>query len=190
MVRNLLDNTDNPVSSIVELRMAQIREPQGSDIRHFPVSVILERRPAVSRWADYVWTAAGITVGGHTDAPEAQLIREDQGVSYFLIGGLDVALHADECESYYYNLVSDSPRAYVIAHTDGGQTQPEPFRISMSFDEAHAYLEGEEEIYAVDVPAELYLWTEAFVIAHYFPQKKIKRKLRDWSADESGTLPS
>ena len=60
----------------------------------------------------------------------------------------------------------------------------------MSFDEAHAYLEGEDEIYAVDVPPELYRWTEAFVIAHYFPQKKTKRKLRDWSADESGTLPS
>jgi hypothetical protein len=168
--------------------MAQIQEPHGSDTRHFPVSVILERRPAVSRWADHVWTAAGITVGGRTDAPDAQLIREDRGVSYFLIGGLDVALHADECESYYYNLVSDSPRAYVIAHTDGGQ--PQPFRISMSFDEAHAYLEGEDEIYAVDVPPELYRWTEAFVIAHYFPQKKTKRKLRDWSADESGTLPS
>lgn len=170
--------------------MTQIRGPQGGDIRHFPVSVILERRPAVSRWADHIWTAAGITVGGHSAAPEAQLIREDRGISYFLIGGLDVALHADECESYYYNLVSDSPRAYVIAHTDGGQTQPQPFRISMSFDEAHAYLEGEDEIYAVDVPPELYRWAEAFVIAHYFPQKKTKRKLRDWSADESGTLPS
>ncbi|MGB5201176.1 MAG: DUF3305 domain-containing protein, partial [Sedimenticolaceae bacterium] len=166
--------------------MAQTHEPQGSDIRRLPVSVVLERRPAVSRWADHVWTAAGITVGRHADGTEAQLIREDQGVSYFLIGGLDVALYVDECESYYYNLVSDSPRAYVIAHTDGGQTQPHPFRVSMSFDEAHAYLEGDDEVYAVDVPAELYRWTEAFVIAHYFPQKKTKRKLRDWSADESG----
>ena len=26
----------------------------------------------------------------------------------------------------------------------------------MSFDEAHAYLEGEDEIFAVDVPAEIY----------------------------------
>jgi hypothetical protein len=57
----------------------------------------------------------------------------------------------------------------------------------MSFDEAHAYLEGDDEIYAVDVPGELYRWTEAYVIAHYFPEKKKKRKLRDWSADEPGT---
>ena len=56
----------------------------------------------------------------------------------------------------------------------------------MSFDEAHAYLEGDDEVYAVDVPAELYKWTEAYVIANYFPEKKKKRKLRDWSAEESG----
>ena len=36
---------------------------------------------------------------------------------------------------------------------------------------------------SIDVPAEIYRWTEAFVIANYFPEKKRKRKLRDWSAD-------
>lgn len=169
--------------------MNQIVESVPRMPEHFPVAVILERRPATSRWVDHIWTASGITVGRH-DRGEARLIREDQGVAWFLIGGLEVALHVDECESYYYNLISDAPRAYVLAHgaDDGGQ--PEPFQISMSFDEAHAYLEGEDEIFAVDVPPELYRWTEAFVIANYFPEKKRKRKLRDWSADESGTRRS
>ena len=80
-------------------------------------------------------------------------------------------------------MVSDTPRAYVVAHVGDPNEAPEPFRISMSFDEAHAYLEGDDEIYAVDVPAEVYRWTEAFVIANYFPEKKRKRKLRDWSAE-------
>lgn len=154
---------------------------------HFPVAVVLERRPAVSPWADYVWSASGITVGRH-DAATPRLIREDGDVAYFLLGGLEVSLYVDECESYYFNLVSESPKAYVLAHVDGSgsDARPEPFRISMSFDEAHAYLEGEEEIFAVDVPPELYRWTEAFVIANYFPEKKRKRKLRNWSADETG----
>jgi hypothetical protein len=60
----------------------------------------------------------------------------------------------------------------------------------MSFDEAHAYLEGEDEIYAVDVPPELYRWTESFVISNYFPERKRKRKLRNWSADGSQDVPS
>ncbi len=165
--------------------MSQAPDNQAAEITHFPVSVILERRPATSRWVDHVWNAAGITVGRLETEHEARLVREEQGISYFVVGGLEVALHVDECESYYYNLVSKSPRAYVVAHCADNDAQPQPFLISMSFDEAHAYLEGDEEIYAVDVPGELYRWTEAYVIANYFPEKKKKRKLRNWSADDS-----
>jgi hypothetical protein len=156
------------------------------EVRQFPVSVVLERRPATSRWTDYAWNAAGIIVGRHADQGQPHLVREDGDDAYFLVGGLEVALHVDECESYYHNLVSDSPRAYVVAHLNEDDARPQPFLVSMSFDEAHAYLEGDDEIYAVDVPGELYRWTEAYVIAHYFPEKKKKRKLRDWKADESG----
>ena len=99
-------------------------------------------------------------------------------------------MYQDECESYYYNLVSDNPRAFVLAHAIDDNDQPRPFKVSMSFDEAHAYLEGDDQVYAVDVPPELYRWTEAYVIANYFPEKKRKRKLRDWSADESENRPS
>ena len=169
--------------------MTQTPDDQTPAVRHFPVSVILERRPAVSRWADHVWAAAGITVGRQAGG-EPQLVREDNGVAFFLVGGLDVALHVDECESYYHNIVSDSPRAYVVAHPEDEAPMPLPFLVSLSFDEAHAYLEGDAEIFAVDIPAELYRWTEAFVIANYFPERKKKRKLRDWTADESGVRHS
>jgi len=156
-------------------------------VQQFPVSVILERRPATSQWIDHVWSAVGVTVGQHAAGSEPQLIREDQGVAHFLIGGFTVSLHVDECESYYYNLVSESPRVFVVAHTGDDNDRPQPFLVSMSFDEAHAYLEGDDDIYSVDMPAELYRWTEAFVIANYFPEQKKKRKLVDWSATENGT---
>ena len=148
----------------------------------FPVAVILARRPAVSRWADHVWTVAGITVGRQDDSAP-KLVREGQETAFYLTGGLNVALYVDECESYYHNLVSASPRAYVVAHFDDNDPMPRPFLVSMSFDEAHSYLEGEDEIYATEVPPELYRWTEAFVIANYFPEKRRKRKLRDWTSD-------
>lgn len=150
----------------------------------FPVSVVLERRPAASRWTEFTWRASGIAPGQRSDHTEMTLIHEAEDTALFLLGGLEVALFRDECESYYFNLVSDSPRAYVLAHQSSYDTPPEPFRVSLSYDEAHAYLEGDDEVYAVAIPAELYRWTEQFVIANYFPQKKTKRRLRDWSADD------
>jgi hypothetical protein len=164
-------------------------ETLASEAPQFPVAVIIERRPATSPWIDHTWRAAGIVVGRHSDQDPSRLLRQDGDRACFLVGGLEVALHVDECESYYHNLVSDTPRAYVVARLSEDDARPLPFLVSMSFDEAHAYLEGDDEIYAVDIPGELYRWTEAYVIAHYFPEKKKKRKLRDWKTDDSGTGP-
>ncbi|MDJ0739229.1 MAG: DUF3305 domain-containing protein [Gammaproteobacteria bacterium] len=172
--------------------MTERDSPADNPTPTFPVAVILERRKASSPWCDYTWQAKGIAVGRGDDAADPRVVRDDGDSALFLVGGLDVTLYADECESYYYNLISETPRAYVVAHVGDPDSAPEPFRISMSFDEAHAYLEGDDEIFAVDVPAEVYRWTEAFVIANYFPEKKRKRKLRDWTADEpaGGAHPS
>jgi hypothetical protein len=159
---------------------------------NFPVSVILQSKPASSRWVDVVWHAVGVVVGSRNDqaVDKPRLIHTEGEAKQYLCTGMDVALHIDECESYYHNLISATPRCYVVAHTENYDDMPEPFLVSMSFDEAHAYLEGEDQVYAVDVPAELYRWTEAFILAHYAPQQRKKRKRKDWRKQDSGSFPS
>ncbi|OOY99289.1 DUF3305 domain-containing protein [Solemya velum gill symbiont] len=153
-------------------------------VEHFPVAVILERLEAKSQWVDYVWSAVGVTVGSQDHLPrrEAQLVHEEEGVQHYLYGGLQVALYVDQCESYYHNMMTETPRCYIVAYDaeESGTGMPEPFLVTMSFDEAHCYLEAEGEVYSVDVPPELYRWTEDYVLAHYVAEKKKKRKLVDW----------
>lgn len=165
-----------------------VKEQNTPQPSHFPVAVILEKRALNDNpWVDHTWSAVGITVGryGQQDNGNPVLVREGAGrsnsISHYLVSGLQVCLYADECESYYHNMMTKTPRCYVVAHLEDSGEMPEPFMVSMGFDEAHAYLEGDDEIYAVDVPPELYRWTEAFVLANYFPEKKTKRKLRNWS---------
>lgn len=144
----------------------------------FMVSVIMERRLSTSPWADYTWNAVGVTVASDNVATEPVKIFEEGGVARFQHFGLNMELHKDECESYYHNLVSPTPRCFVMAEPD--EEPPIPFLVSMSFDEAHAYQEGDSEVYAVDIPPELYRWCEAYVLQHYKPEKKLKRKLTNW----------
>jgi len=148
----------------------------------FPVSVMLESRPAKSEWIDVVWRAMAVIIGRSTDQPDEQprLIHTANNIKHYICDGLQVVLYKDECESYYHNLMSPTPRCYVVAHVEDIEDPPEPFLITMSFDEAHAYLEGEDEVYDVDVPPELYRWTEAFILVHYAPEKRFKRKRKDW----------
>ena len=162
--------------------------PHGAPVNiqdYFPVTVLLERKPAaVNRWVSHVWDATGIVAGSWEDRPgdHPRLVHERDGVGRYLAPGLRAVLHVDECESYYHNLMTTTPKAYVVARFDetDDERRPEPFLVSLSFDEAHAYLEADDEVYAVDIPPELYRWTEAFVLAHYVPEKKYKRKRRDW----------
>jgi len=152
----------------------------------FPVSVIMQRTELDNQWVSESWEAIGVMVGENSlrdEENQAKLIFQEGKISQYLLSDFELILHADECESYYHNLMTPSPRCFVIADLDENEV-PQPFLITLSLDEAHSYLEGDEEVYAIDLPAELYRWSEAFVLSHYAPAKKVKRKLKNWKEPE------
>lgn len=155
----------------------------------FNVAVLFEKRPSSNRWIDASWRATGLVVSTSTQKG-MNLVKSSEsdhdsqeGSEYYIYTGLSIRLFKDECESYYHNMKSPQPHCYVVAHWLNDA--PEPFLATLSFDEAHAYLEGNEEVYEMPVPAELYLSVEAYVIEHYFPEKKRKRKLKQWHNNQS-----
>ena len=152
----------------------------------FPVEVIMQSQPGTANaWSEEQWQAVGVVARepGDEQEQQVQLVHEEGDTRSYLYSGFDVKLYVDECESYYYNLISPEPRCYVIAQRDESGV-PVPFLVSMSSDEANAHLECEGEVYSVDVPPELYRWTEAFVLMHYTAEKRRKRKRDNWK--ESG----
>lgn len=148
------------------------------------VSAILEKRPSSSRWTDAYWTATGVIVGENPHQ-EMTLLHEQDGIAQYLYPSLGVRLHKDECDGYYHNLQSPKPSCYIVA-TLSDKGMPIPDFITLSFDEANAYLQGSAEVYAVPIPPELYRWTEAYVLEHYVPVKKKKRRLTDWKDRNKG----
>lgn len=154
---------------------------------HFALSVLMEARRSQSAWADEEWSAVGVTAGSQFNAHEesVQEVFRENDVRRLLYPGFRIMLHVDECESYYHNLMAPHPCCYVVADINENN-RPVPFLVTLSFDEAHAYLEGDQEVYAVDIPPELFRWSEEFVLNHYLPQKKKKRKLDNWKAQSGG----
>lgn len=155
----------------------------------FAVVVLMQRQPSVvSRWSDYQWQAVGVMAIAKdvNDSEIPRTVHDEGEVMQVLYSGFNVQLYADECESYYFNLISPSPQCYVIARDDDDNV-PIPFLVSMSFDEAQAYIETDDQVFVVDVPPELYRWTEAFVLQHYSPEKRKKRKRDDWKSNEEGS---
>jgi hypothetical protein len=163
-----------------------LQDPPQQLSEQFPVSVIMQRTKLDNRWASESWEAIGVTAGVNTlrdNNNQAKIIFEKENICQFLFSDFEITLYADECESYYHNLLSPTPRCFIIADLDDDEV-PIPFLVSLSQDEAHSYLEGDEEVYAINLPAELYQWSEHFVVKHYAPEKKVKRKLKNWKTNE------
>ncbi len=147
-----------------------------------PVSVIMQSQPSTSPWVDETWTALAVTIPepAEQNTTQPREIYSHEESRQILYPGFHVTLYADESESYYHNLMSPQPGCFIIANNDNPQARPIPQKISLSFDEAHAYLEGDAEIFAVPIPPELYRWTERFVLENYCPEQRKKRKNNDW----------
>lgn len=172
--------------------MSLLEETKQSLPQSMSVAVIMERRQSSNPWVDEVWRATAVTGDTQTAVsderpvrPGARVIQQQAGAQQILYSGFTITLHVDECESYYHNLISPEPGCYVITrNSDDGK--PIPYKVTLSFDEANAYVECEGEAFSVPLPAELYRWTEEFVLLHYMPEKRVKRKRKDWRKESHG----
>ncbi|MEE8364757.1 MAG: DUF3305 domain-containing protein [Gammaproteobacteria bacterium] len=156
-----------------------------------PVSVIMEKTPSAHQWVDFTYQAVGVVTAEGQAEKSVTKIHQQDGVEQYLFTGLSLQLFADECESYYHNLMSPQPGCFIVAdEVDDPDEMPTPYLVSLSFDEVHAYLEGDEQVYAVEIPPELYQWCEAFILTYYVATKKTKRKLKDWKTQAQDKIIS
>jgi len=146
----------------------------------------MESRPSSHQWADEIWDARGIVASSvdSTDVKREVKTIEQGDAKQLIYSGMKIRLFLDECESYYHNMMSPEPGCFIVARAedeDGEETDmPIPVLATLSFDEAHSYLEGDDIVYAVPIPAELYRWAEAYVLENYVAEKRVKRKRVDW----------
>ena len=156
---------------------------------HLNLAVLMEKQPSSHPWANYKFDALGVVLRAADEDKSVSQVLQNGDVEHFLVTGLSLRLYEDECESYYHNLMSPEPGCFIVANQpDSTDEMPVPYIVSLSFDEVHAYLEGDEQIYSVPIPPELYKWAEAFVLTHYIAIRKTKRKLKNWRETERSAI--
>ena len=153
-----------------------------------PVSVLVERREvSAGRWTFPQWDVSAVVAGMRVvdAAPERTLISKDGAFETWMWSGLALELFRDGCEGYWYNLQSDRPCLFVVCHRDEESEDPAdtlvPVIVTVDQDEASAHLESEDPVFSVPMPDKVHQWVERFVVEHYRPKVKRKRRRRDWS---------
>jgi hypothetical protein len=141
----------------------------------FPVAVVMQRRAAQSRWADYVWEPHGVLPdpGG-----AARLLREDGANLQWLHPGFKLVLHRDEHEGYYLNVSAPQPRVFVLWRME--EEQALPLDVTVSSDEAGRWLDGGHSVDGVAMPAQVFAWLGDYVEKNYRPEPKKRIKPRSF----------
>lgn len=151
-----------------------------------PVSVILERAIDRSKkWVVPQWKFFAVVTGEHIHQGDQKvLIHEDEIHCRYIWGGLVLKLYKDGTEGYWYNLLSDTPYLFVVCDGEEGEMDVEPGFITANQDEATGYMESDRIVLSIAMPVEICDIVERFVVSHYFPEQKKKRKRQNW-ADNS-----
>ncbi len=157
----------------------------------FPVSVLMERRLAWSgRWSSWQWECVAVVAGEQVvdGTTGITLVSDDGERARFMWSGFEIQLHKDGCESYWYNLQADIPYLFVICHQDAAAEDEsmavKPVSVTASQDEANAHMECDDLVYSVPMPDQAIAWLERYVVDHYEPEVKKKRKRRDWARED------
>ena len=161
------------------------------DCERLPVSVLVERQLASNgRWTQYQWQCISVLCvhEAATDESGCTLVSEDpdNNASRYVWSGMQIELFKDGCESYWYNLLSEEPYLFVICFHDQDLDDDEdpaalePVLVTPNQDEANAHMESEDLVFSVPMPEQIIEWVERFVMDHYDPVIKKKRKRKDW----------
>lgn len=149
----------------------------------FPLAAVMEC--SVSKqgpWHLPVWRLIGFVAGQavtgehHRRTP----VHTGEGRSQWLWTGLSLALFRDSAESYWYNLMGRRPSLFLVCREDA-EGELAPFTVTANYDEAGAHMEADDQVFSAQIPPELHLQLESFVMQHYRPEPPVKRKRVNWT---------
>ncbi|PZP32083.1 MAG: DUF3305 domain-containing protein [Roseateles depolymerans] len=145
------------------------------------VAVLFEREFQPNRWEDWRHRVADVVIdegqfGAALDSGPLTL-RDDGRQAQFLHGALEVALYGDEGEGYYLNLTSGSPVWFVMWRTDENDpSRAWPEAVSLSYNEAGRWLDSQERVDNLPLPAAVRDWLQAYTDVHYRPEPKQRKR--------------
>jgi hypothetical protein len=132
-----------------------------------PVGVVVERRKAVSSWADVIWRPVAVLVGLPDAAPWTPLGIDGEKATFYA-GAAEIELHRSETENYYRNLASGTSCVWVALNATGREPPFEIAAVTVDPAEGEGLTgAGQVIIEAVPMPDPLRETIATFVTSHY-----------------------
>lgn len=140
------------------------------------VGVLVERRPAVSAWAEHVWAATELLLDP-PDVPAWTLLRHDGPRLVYFAGRAEIRLFRTETDNLKHNMEAREPRIWAVLRPTEGDPGMALQCVTADPGEAHLYADsGNDLVEPLPMPAPLSEAILAFIAAHHREQVRHKRK--------------
>ncbi|MGC2203287.1 MAG: DUF3305 domain-containing protein [Stellaceae bacterium] len=153
-------------------------------LRRIAVGIVVERRQAISQWADSLWRPVAVLAGLPSAASWTPLAENGDTVTYYA-GPAEIALYRSEAENYRRNLLSGAPAIWVTMHATGGEPPYVIGGVTVDPAEGEGWTEpGQAIVEAVAMPQAVREEIEAF-IARFPAQPGFVKRQRDRADPEA-----
>lgn len=157
-----------------------------------PLGVVLQRRPGVTRWAKWAWSATAVIPNAGPGG--FRVLREDGDLTEFHAATVPLDLHHTEVESYRISLMMSPPSVFVVLNKGENADNEhgvDVHSVTASADRAQQWQDSDEMlVYPVAMPEALLLTIRDFCDAHYqevpFYKRKRDKKRMDLIEDGIG----
>ncbi|MGZ3410375.1 MAG: DUF3305 domain-containing protein [Xanthobacteraceae bacterium] len=142
---------------------------------HIPVGVVVERRKAVSPWADFTWQPVAV-LSGMPDAVPWTIISENAGTTAFYAGPARIELHASCAANYRDNMSTGEAKLWVVLRPTEREQPFDVVCVTADGSEGEGFTSaGNDIVDSVPMPDAIRDLTDAFIAAHNIEQPFFKR---------------
>lgn len=142
----------------------------------FSVGVIVERRPATSRWQRHVWRVVEVLAGAPATPPWT-ILGEASGTTTFFAGVAELVVYSGETAALVHNLGATTPSVWVVLRRAAAPTGWRLLMATVDAGEAQAHADtGDDLVEMMPMPEAVRAWLAPFVAAHHVDRPKYKRK--------------
>ncbi len=129
---------------------------------------------ANNRWQTEQWEASSVERDTAPEGMAETVIVRDEKLTRIRFYGYEIRLFRDEAEGYLYNITSPYPKVFVLWRMRDEVARPE--RVTVSYHEGARWMDSDERVDGVALPAELVPWIREFATLHYKPEPKKQKR--------------
>lgn len=148
------------------------------------VAVVMRRERIDNRWQPWSWSLADVVPHEEGFGMAARLLIKSQAEERWLHPGFKVELHIGDAEGYYLNITTEQPCFWVVWRMEeeallADQPMAVPHIVTVSYHDAGRWLDAQENVEQVPMPASVAMWVQGFVDKYHVLE--VKRRQRPQS---------